>query len=274
MIVLPPGQAHQVLTGRKTMHRLPVTEPRTIQRTRKIGQEHRKYGPAYTTRPYTPAAGDILEVQGGETNCRIHLVDIRRELLGDITFTDARLEGHRAADAVAAFKAAWVQARDAAWLQRQELGLDAEVLVGRFDARHAGLLVWALTFEVDTSHRPRLLVPEAGTLNVNRHHEELGYTETVSDAMRDEPEAVDEATTTLLVKRGREQHADIRGAVDEALLAQLGADKATLEERLTGLRTLAQERGVNIRSDLRALERRLDAIERRIRDQRDRQRAA
>ncbi len=86
---------------------------------------------------------------------RIKILDVREEHVGDITYKDARAEGHRTTDA---FKAAWVRIHDANWIERQEVTTDEHGtidgdrwmtdtdLLPRFDARHAHKLVHVITF--------------------------------------------------------------------------------------------------------------------------------
>lgn len=253
MIRLSPSQAHAVLVGRKTMHRLSVIEPRTQRRHRRVGDERRPYGPPYKSQPWRPAPGELIDMTGGDTSCRIALIDVRSELLGAITFVDARAEGWRGPSPIQEFKAAWVRQRDP-WARRQEIELDDEALVARFDRLHAARRAWVLVFRVDSSHRPRLLVPEAGALNVARHHGEHGYTENESDAMRGEPEAVDEATITRLSTESRARHAATLSSREEQLRT---VGRRVREEGLAAVRD-----GLDVTEPLAEIERQLRRIER------------
>jgi hypothetical protein len=173
-------------------------------------------------------------------------------LAGDVAFDAARAEGHRTRDD---FKAAWVRRHDRAWVDRQEAWatgpdelLSDEVLVERFDQRHAERPVWALFFEVDRAHVPRLL----------HRQSERGYTTTPRDAVPDEPEAVDAATQTRITAEARRRDTMRRGWLDQHLLDE----RASLEQRLDRARELARQRGIDVRQDVRIIERRIAAIER------------
>lgn len=92
-------------------------------------------------------------------------------------------------------------------------------------------------------------------------------------SMADEPEAVDEATLVDFAAKNNERHASIKAGMDQALFAQ----QRSLESRLALLRQLAQQRGLDARDELRLVERALNTLERKIRDQRnglDRKKAA
>jgi hypothetical protein len=129
-----------------------------------------------------------------------------------VGFDQARAEGHRTTDE---FKAAWVRQHDRAWLRRQEPDLPAdgsdpeplpdELLIERFDRRHADRAVWAIRFELDTSHRPRFM----------HRLSERGYTANERDAVPEEPAAVVAATQERLAAEAHERDTLRRGWLDQ-----------------------------------------------------------
>ena len=134
----------------------------------------------------------------GAAVCRVvvHEVDLQRA--GDLTFDNARREGHRTRDE---WKAAWVRRYDRSWCERQDAWasedelLSEDQLVERFEARHADREVWAVFFELDRSHQPRYL----------HRQSERGYTTNPHDAVPDEPEAVDAATQVRISAEAHER---------------------------------------------------------------------
>jgi hypothetical protein len=92
-----------------------------------------------------------------------------------------------------------------------------------------------------------------------------GYTAELGQAVFDEPEAIDEKTLNEYAKANGERFAAVRAGVDQDLFGQ----QRSLKDRLAELERLALARGVNARSELRLVERGLDALERKIRDQRN-----
>lgn len=86
---------------------------------------------------------------------RIKIVSRAQQLAGDITFAEARAEGHRT---TAQWKAEWVRRHDAVWLAREKVDLVAAydddvsivewILLQRFEQRHATTPVWTLAIEL------------------------------------------------------------------------------------------------------------------------------
>ncbi len=83
-----------------------------------------------------------------------------------------------------------------------------ELLVERFDRRHADRPVWAIRFQRDTSYRPRFM----------HRLSERGYTSNERDAVPDEPEAVDAATQERFAAEAREREPVRRGWPDQQVL--------------------------------------------------------
>lgn len=99
---------------------------------------------------------------------------------------------------------------------------------------------------------------------IERARVEGAYTSSPMAALSNEPEAVDDDTLRQETKRARERD-EMR---KRAAFAELRRRQAELppEARLAELRRFARERGVDIRSELKVIERRLDAIVRRLED--------
>lgn len=83
-------------------------------------------------------------------------------------------------------------------------------------------------------------------------------------AMFAEPEAVDAATQERISQKARDTFGAMRSGRDERLFQE----QRSLTERLHVLHRLANQRGIDVRSELRIVERGLDAVERKIRSQR------
>jgi hypothetical protein len=145
---------------------------------------------------------------------------------------------------------------------------DGEVLA-RFDARHAHTLVWVIRFEYEPDI-PRLLAPAAHDA---RDADEHGYTSDPRRALPDEPEAVAAVVLDEFAKANDRRHRDfLNGELTRTLASDLG-----FERRLRILREHAHRHGVNVRDDVQvivrgwqtldvdALERRLAAIEAKVR---------
>ncbi len=77
-----------------------------------------------------------------------------------------------------------------------------------------------------------------------------------------EPEPVDEATLARFAKDADERGRAHRGWIDQKLITE----KSSLEDQLAAALAVARKRGINVRDDVRVIQRRLDAICRRIAD--------
>jgi hypothetical protein len=91
-----------------------------------------------------------------------------------------------------------------------------------------------------------------------------GYTTNPHLAAQGEPEAVDPVTLDQYAQTNNQRHTAIKNGLDQEVFAQ----QRTLEQRLWELKRIAHERGVNVRAELRIVERGLDALETKIRGQR------
>lgn len=89
-----------------------------------------------------------------------------------------------------------------------------------------------------------------------------GYTTRASQAMHAEPEVLDPSAVEL--ERARDAHEARRAGVDEQLLEKLG--KLRAHRQL--LQQAAFSRGIDVRSEMRMMDRAQDGVERKIREQR------
>jgi hypothetical protein len=103
--------------------------------------------------------------------------------------------------------------------------------------------VWALKFERNFNHRPRLL---SGRVIAGMQG---GYVDHAKRALPDEPEAVDELTQRRLTNEGRSRSREHRKTT--------WRERAELpfDEQLRGFVVEARSRHVDIRSEVRAIER-------------------
>jgi hypothetical protein len=144
-MIFDARQAHAILDGRKTQHRIHNTGPIRL-----------KPGHDYPIQTRTGTIG------------RFRVLEIRETTHGDLTYQDARALGFRY---TGLYKMHWVQSKDKAWCERHP---DAEgpELARRFDERWAGKPVFVLTIQrvVD---QPRFLTaardaPTHGDYTQNR----------------------------------------------------------------------------------------------------------
>lgn len=135
--------------------------------------------------------------------------------------------------------------------------------------------------QIITADEPRLLASSSDALYVTddkvrygkggkRQHQALsgewvqvGSNGRQREVQVPEPEAVDTQTQQRLTDAAKARDlARSAGVADELI-----AERQLLEQSINQMRRLAQRCGVNIRDDLRVLERRFDAIDRKIRQQ-------
>lgn len=170
-MIFRPELARKIARGEKTQTRRPV----------KPGEKHCRYREG---RDYAVQPG-----RGKPSSFRILILAVEDQALGDLTYRDARAEGFKTRDE---FQAYWRSLYD-----------------GRWDP---GQPVWAIRFRLLTSHdKPRLLMPIGAG-----HHDphanpgvdtpaDHGYTADPRRAVRDEPEAVDQATQDRYARHAREK---------------------------------------------------------------------
>jgi hypothetical protein len=129
-----------------------------------------------------------------------------------------------------------------------------DYLLDLFNEWHGDDVVWAIAFEVIDA--PLLLAPAA-----HPHGSVLGYTTRASDALPHEPESIDPAR--LHPNWTERAQAFATAAARDADATRLtGVDHP--DEKLRELQRMALERGIDITDDLRVIEQRKAAIQRRL----------
>lgn len=167
-MIFTPANARQISRGQKTQTRRPI----------KPGETKCRYKPGHT---YAVQPG-----RGKPSVCRIEILTVAEQRLGDLTYQDARAEGYKIRDD---FWAAW-----------------ADIHGGAADLAQP---VWAITFRLHADV-PRLLVPGTGGARYDPKDEgkpdtpgDHGYTTNPARAMRDEPEAVPADTQERMARDAR-----------------------------------------------------------------------
>lgn len=156
------------MEGRVTQHREHVTPQPTRY---KVGNDY----------PIQPA--------GKEAICRVRVLHVREERVGQATHQDAKAMGYRN---TATFKAAWVQQHDKQWAGKTDPS--EMMLLERFAARHANRLVTVVVFELAVDI-PRFLAspgPNQGDYTEQRHR------------AIDDLECIDRATQARFSKQAEE----------------------------------------------------------------------
>lgn len=173
----------------------------------------------------------------GHVVCHVTVVDVKQALLHEITQVQAMAEGFKTR---ADF---W-----RAWWERYHEG------PGLPDSPEwpIRIPVWVVRFELDPSHRARLL---ATASDVNH-----GYTE--SPEMAVEPEREGEGVEPEWDERFSLEAAQTRTVTAEK--AQLRRERHELDQRLMRVLEDARLQGVDVSSPLRVIERQLEKIERRV----------
>jgi hypothetical protein len=208
-VIVSKFQARAIQTGKATTLRRPIDERGYATRNRRGRTEVRKptvHQPSDRIAIRTTIKGDAL--------CHVLITGLRKERLGRLTFDDARAEGFRT---TTAFKTHWVRRHDAEWIARREQEavlpdgtieqrvMADDALVERFDSRHAEMLVWVLSIEVERD-TPKLLAAQSDEL----------YVDTPARAMPGEPEAINvEMLRPVWSKRSTARHVDaVRNEMD------------------------------------------------------------
>lgn len=131
-MIFTSRQARAIAGGRLTQARIPVFAGRACPM--KVGHDY----------PVQVRRGRKLD-----SLLRIKILARGKQRAGDITLAEARAEGQRT---TADWKRAWVRRHDTQWTARDELFDDGndivnDILLARFEERHADTLVWAIAFE-------------------------------------------------------------------------------------------------------------------------------
>lgn len=230
-----------------------------------------------------PAPGSRVAVQPGRGKRAVAHVFVRAvegpAVAGDLDQRAAIAEGFRT---TADFRLYWVRLHDKAWIARQETRRDPDTgervqiaclldraLLQRFEDSHAHRQVWVIRFELDRTHRPRLLTPAARPetdVTPRRGRVQLvdpddpgdhGYTDSTFAAMAGDADPGEYVDPTSL-QPAWAALAELRHAVATE------QPPATLEERLRAVRDAARRAGVDLGRQERELEGRIRAMERKL----------
>jgi hypothetical protein len=228
-VIVRPEFLNLIRRGKKTEHRIPATgDLCPVRRDQTL---------------------PVMTTFGGEPAEHVLVSAVRRQQLRDLTFNDARAEGFRTrADFAHRYMRRWSGYRDHHRPDTDDYLLDL------FTEWHGNDVVWAIAFEVIDA--PNLLTPAA-----HPHGTKLGYTTRTTDALPHEPESID--PSRLHPNWTERAHAFQTAAARDADATRLtGLDHP--DEKLRELQRLALERGIDITDDLRVIESRKAAIQRRL----------
>lgn len=220
-MIFPEIHKGAIVRGEKTRHSVPYRREPAVQRGRSYVAQTLKF--------------DKEGKRSHRDFAQIKVLGVREQLLREVTDEEAQAEGFPNRGA---FFRWWRETHE-----RVEAPASEDEPITRIP-------IWVVTFELDRSHHPRLL-------HKKPHR---GYTSNPHEALRDEPEAVDEVTLKAFARENRGRHkAFTQGTISETL-----AEQKSLEEKLRFLREQARTRGVNISSAERVIKRQLDEIARKI----------
>lgn len=274
-MIFKPILARQIVRGEKTQTRRPVKAKETDE----FGITRCRYQPgrSYSVQPGRGKPGEF----------RIRVTALTRESVGALTLEDARAEGFRTTHE---FKAYWLGLYEPGFMLPNDdacvacaspgltrdgycttCGVDdqanarATLIDDCFNARHASTEVWAISFVVDQTDRPRLLastsrsmgpkVKEGDNPALAERDQYRGYTSSVVSALPDEPEAVDaDAQKTITAEAGRtlEHWQALDVAHRDQHLRML-----SVEQRMTAAHTAAHLGRVSISRELHLVRTRL-----------------
>ncbi len=251
-MVLEPVVCRLIDSGKKTMLRRPMVggEPRYRPRAKGVRDGGQSL---QLVRPPVPKVGDRWPIKPGPEKpvmCRVRVVLVRTEQHGVISYEDVRREGYRT---TVEYKAAWVRWQDRQWLAQVGDELDPTInehLIPRFDARWADREVSVVQFEVDRTAARYLAASPGALLN-----DKPDYVSSSARAMKGEGAAVDEAT----------QRAITVSAAGSHLVSQMEVWRESRDRIASEIARLrSTEMGRDFGSAMRALERQLERLDRKI----------
>jgi hypothetical protein len=223
-VIFPADQITKIINGQKTQHRIKVKRAKTGKRAGALKPIQAKPGDTLAIQHYDPDRAITRTAQA-----RVFIQHVTRQPIGNLTIEDAQAEG----------------------FPTREAFIDYWTNLHGHKTFHPEHDVWVITFTVDRSE-PALLMAKQS---------ELGYTTSHDQAVRDTDEAPVDAET--LERWAQDARAD-RADRQKQIAAKRLAGRTRPEDRLEELRKIAHERGVDVRTDVKAIERRLDSIEKRI----------
>lgn len=227
-IYTTPRIAHLIAAGKVTQHRHPLTSANASRLPWAMGHSH------------------AVAPLGRTELCRVVAIRVRQAPVGELAPRDLHDTGHRTRLDLARW---WLRTQITRHEREGKPWTDEEILA-QFDGRHAAKPAWILEMRLDTSHQPRLL------------HEDpaQGYTPLPMRAAQGEPEAVGDWDLERQVEPARARHAALRGLIEQ----QQVDERDTLQARLERAQAVALARGVDIRSEARLIERRIEQLEQKL----------
>jgi hypothetical protein len=225
------NRVHKLLQGKVTKLVMPGSSSAPYRASRRQQVNVRRRREALT---WTDAVGDHDRGYALDSEGKGHVVVIAQErvLLGSLTADVAQAAGFGSLRDLKQ----WWKGQGRTWDDNRE--------------------AWVVTVEPDRAHRPEFMsrpIPgKQGDYTMSRHR------------AIDEAERVEDAYLADFAKQGRQNHAATEVERLEGELAN-ARDKAREWERTL---ELAQEHGLDVRSDKRAIDRRIAAIQDKLRQQR------
>lgn len=220
--------AHWIADGKVTIHVAPA--PRTYR------------GPL----PWLPGHSYPVRSGRGAATSRVVVTRVRHQALDELTPRELYDSGHRTRLELAR----WWLRNEIARQTRRGAPWDEDEILRRF-APHAARDAWRIDFGPDLEHQPRLLHADPSQ----------GYTTLPQNAAAGEPEALGVRDLERIVDPARCRARDTPG---RGYLEQRERDgKLTLEERLARLRARGR-RGVDVRPEVRIIERQIAKAEQKI----------
>lgn len=286
-MILPSPLDRALTDGRKTQHRIPIKPGRLTS--------------TITPCPYTQGSTRAVQRRaGGPQIARIEILLVERSTLKDLTYKDARAEGHQT---TAGFADHWMRQHDTGWppaqpcpdcdhqrsthqwdpnvdhcqtcdntggVTQDTTDLNDQTILERFTQRHHTTPVWVLHLRL--TQAPRLLAA-SGSAGIRYRKLATGRVQAVDvhegrDADRGYttspyaalPGESEAIDQTTLDQYVKDAHA--RGPVQRSYLDQQLLNEADgLQDRLRRLQDIARKRGVDVRADVRVIEARLTQIE-------------
>lgn len=221
---------HLIADGKVTVHVVPAPRVHT--------------GPL----PWMPSHSYPVRCGRGAARCRVVVNRIRHQALDELTPRDLYDSGHRTRLELARW---WMRREIRNAVRRGDEWDDAEIL--RRFAPLAKLDVWRIDFARDLEHAPRLLHADPSQ----------GYTTLPQLAAPGEPEALSARDLERVVNAAHARPTN-QGHQEQ----QARGDLDSLESRLSRIRARSR-RGVDVRSELRIIERQVQRAEGKIARARD-----
>ena len=180
-------------------------------------------------------AGEEMSGVWTPTDMRIVIRHLERSLLHQITDDDDKAQGFDSAFALFDW-----------WIERHREGCGHRLR--GFPDLHVEVPVWLVRFELDVSHRPRLLAARS----------QHGYTADPREALPEEPEAVSSEVLKSFAAENRARFEGQRGD------RQHREEAKKIGRRARELRLRAARQGLDVAAEVRGIERQLDAIEQKL----------